>query len=109
MVFAVRDEMKDAYPELVESAERVSRSSKAEETRFARTVDRWALKKLDEPAALRPDLAENSKDMQDRTLRLSENERRDQSAIPPHLSGQEAFKLYDTFGLPRDFIEDATA
>jgi len=25
---------------------------------------------------------------------------------PPTLEGDEAFKLYDTFGLPRDFIED---
>ena len=25
----------------------------------------------------------------------------------PELRGDEAFKLYDTFGLPRDFIEDA--
>jgi alanyl-tRNA synthetase len=26
----------------------------------------------------------------------------------PRLSGTEAFKLYDTYGLPRDFIEDVT-
>ncbi len=28
------------------------------------------------------------------------------NAPPPILEGAEAFKLYDTFGLPRDFIED---
>jgi alanyl-tRNA synthetase len=28
------------------------------------------------------------------------------NAPPPILEGSEAFKLYDTFGLPRDFIED---
>ena len=38
MVFAVRDLMKDAYPELVESAERVSKSVEAEEHQFARVV-----------------------------------------------------------------------
>jgi alanyl-tRNA synthetase len=27
--------------------------------------------------------------------------------IPPRFPGQDAFKLYDTYGLPRDFIEDA--
>jgi alanyl-tRNA synthetase len=30
-----------------------------------------------------------------------------QPLSPPELSGQTAFQLYDTFGLPRDFIEDA--
>jgi alanyl-tRNA synthetase len=28
------------------------------------------------------------------------------STAPPVLTGESAFKLYDTFGLPRDFIED---
>src|ERR1700733_16223894 len=46
MVFAVRDEMKLAYPELVESADRIAGIVKGEETRFARTVD-VALEKLD--------------------------------------------------------------
>ncbi len=27
---------------------------------------------------------------------------------PPQLTGPDVFKLYDTFGLPRDFIEDVT-
>src|SRR6516225_2478986 len=39
MVFAVRDLMRDAYPELNETAERVSKAIQAEETRFAHTVD----------------------------------------------------------------------
>ena len=39
MVFAVRDEMSDAYPELKESAERVSNVVLAEELQFARVVD----------------------------------------------------------------------
>ncbi len=39
MVFAVRDLMKDAYPELIESANRVSETIKGEETRFAHTLD----------------------------------------------------------------------
>ena len=38
MVFAVRDLMQDAYPELIESAERVSKTVLAEETRFAHTL-----------------------------------------------------------------------
>ena len=39
MVFAVRDLMRDAYPELVENAERVSKLVHAEEVRFARTLE----------------------------------------------------------------------
>ncbi len=38
MVFAVRDLMQDAYPELNETAERVSKTVLAEETRFAHTL-----------------------------------------------------------------------
>ena len=39
MVFAVRDLMRDAYPELNETAERVSRTVFFEETRFAHTLE----------------------------------------------------------------------
>src|SRR5437763_1261194 len=76
MVFAVRDMMKDAYPELKDTAERVVKTVHVEETRFAHTLD-VGLEKLE---AL-----------------LAQGE----------LSGQEAFKLYDTFGMPLDFMQDA--
>ena len=39
MVYAVRDLMKDAYPELVDSADRVATVVKGEETRFAHTLN----------------------------------------------------------------------
>ena len=42
MVFAVRDEMAGAYPELKESAERVSKVVLAEEEQFARVLEIWA-------------------------------------------------------------------
>ena len=42
MVFAVRDEMKSAYPELEESANRVSKVLQAEELQFARVVSEGA-------------------------------------------------------------------
>ncbi len=46
MVFAVRDEMQVAYPELKETAERVSKVVRAEEEQFARVVargcDEWS-------------------------------------------------------------------
>jgi alanyl-tRNA synthetase len=79
MVEAVVKEMIGAYPELGESAARVARVIEAEETRFANTVA-VGLSKLQELL----DRAENNT-----------------------LPGKEAFKLYDTFGLPLDFMIDA--
>jgi alanyl-tRNA synthetase len=78
MVFAVRDVMQDAYPELKDTADRVSKTVQVEEARFAHTLD-IGLVKLEE------------------LLRSSEGE----------LAGAEAFKLYDTFGMPLDFMQDA--
>jgi alanyl-tRNA synthetase len=76
MVFAVRDLMQDAYPELIETCERVAKTVLVEETRFGHTMN-IGLEKLE---AL-----------------IDEN----------RLSGPEAFKLYDTFGMPLDFMQDA--
>lgn len=82
MVYAVRDLMKTAYPELIDSAERVSKVVHDEERRFAHTLD-LGLEKLE-------DLIRETK-----------------SANEDTLAGEKAFKLYDTFGLPFDFIMDA--
>ncbi len=76
IVFAVRDLMQDAYPELNETCERVSKTVLAEEVRFGHTMN-VGLEKLE--ALIRES----------------------------RLSGQEAFKLYDTFGMPLDFMQDA--
>src|SRR5581483_8555608 len=81
MVFAVRDLMQDAYPELKESADRVSKAIHAEETRFAHTLD-LGLKRLEED--LQP---------------LVEAARKNPTAAPLY-SGEKAFKLYDTFSMP---------
>ncbi|MFZ0806841.1 MAG: alanine--tRNA ligase [Candidatus Sulfotelmatobacter sp.] len=78
MVFAVRDLMHDAYPELDESAERVSKAVLVEETRFAHTLD-VGLEKLEG------------------LLKQAHGQ----------LAGADAFKLYDTFGMPLDFMQDA--
>ena len=43
MVFAVRDQMAIAYPELKDSAERVSKVILAEENQFSRVVERGSL------------------------------------------------------------------
>lgn len=81
----VRNEMKEAYPELKEHATRVTRVLDEEESQFTRTVE-VGLKKLDE----------------DLIPYLTTKAKQDVVWYP----GANAFRLYDTFGLPRDFIED---
>src|SRR6266699_213211 len=94
---AVRTLMADAYPELAETAERVNHILDEEELRFSRTVN-IGLKKLEE------DLNEL------RGPVLIEHHAREQLRGTPFTVGQyagdKAFRLYDTYGLPRDFIED---
>ncbi len=90
---AVRSEMKDAYPELAESAPRVNRILNEEESRFIRTVD-VGLRKLDDQ-------------LNSLVLKVGAPFASD-AANPPIYPGPNAFKLYDTYGLPRDFIEDVT-
>ncbi|HUK29920.1 MAG TPA: alanine--tRNA ligase, partial [Candidatus Acidoferrum sp.] len=89
MATAVYAEMRGAYPELNETIDRVRRVLAAEESRFARTID-IGLKKLDE------ELAPIAK-----ALQSNPNS-------PAAYAGESAFKLYDTYGLPLDFIVDAT-
>ena len=79
MVESVVKEMAGAYPELTDSAARVAKVIEGEETRFANTVA-VGLAKL--------------QDLLDQ-------------AANGALQGKEAFKLYDTFGLPIDFMVDA--
>jgi len=83
MVQTVRELMLDAYPELVEaSAARVPEIVLSEEKRFGQTLDIGLGKLEDElkPLASQKDAV---------------------------YSGDKAFKLYDTYGLPMDFILDA--
>jgi alanyl-tRNA synthetase len=85
MVDAVRDEMKAAYPELEESSSRVARVVRAEEERFGRTLA-LASKQLDTAI---------------------ERVRKEAGDKPPMLPGAIAFHLYETYGLPLDFMVDA--
>jgi alanyl-tRNA synthetase len=75
MVFAVRDEMKAAYPELADSAERVAKVVEAEEKQFDRVL-KIGLARLNEE-------------------------------LQGDFTGTKAFHLYETFGLPLDFMVDA--
>ena len=174
MVFAVRDLMKDAYPELIESANRVSETIKGEETRFAHTLD-VGLKQFESTlsSSLVDQLTKNYPELQaepesvldsltrqlndwllahpsaERNLKNYDIQRqggmagegksdyrrvtrwieavmKGEASLEDVLSlmdlakavwgeryakftfpGDMAFKLYDTFGLPKDFMEDA--
>ncbi len=86
MVFAVRDEMQVAYPELKESAERVSKVVLAEELQFARVLG---------PASANFEQLLNSR--QNETHEYLAN------VVPGHL----AFAVYETFGLPLEFMVEA--
>jgi alanyl-tRNA synthetase len=112
MVVAVRDLMQDAYPELSETAERVSKAVLAEESRFARTVDAGLV--MLEPLVK---LAQKSTDhWSDDAIRHYIRPENPQSVPDAEvlewrrkasvLDGATVFKLYDTFGLRLDFIEE---
>ncbi len=94
MVHVVQRMMEGAYPELRgPSFAHVPKAVYAEEQRFNNTLG-IGLKKLQE---------ELSKV-------LSQTTRTDGGGLTlgtPELPSQVAFRLYDTYGLPRDFIEDA--
>jgi alanyl-tRNA synthetase len=90
MVDAVQRLMEEAYPELREPAFRhVPQIVRAEEQRFARTLD-TALERLEDD--LRPLTA------------VAGTPAQESGGV---YAGEKAFQLYDTYGLPLDFILDA--
>jgi alanyl-tRNA synthetase len=144
IVFAVRDIMDGAYPELRETAERVSRVVGVEEDRFAHTVE-VGLKELErivkgpathaksilvgELVADKPEhklelehaLSSAKREVNDeiflraasifapgeRYQRLLQDWATADRLRATMLGGADAFKLYDTYGLPVDFMQDA--
>jgi alanyl-tRNA synthetase len=86
MADAVLHEMGVAYPELKDNFDRVRQVLLGEEQRFSRTIT-VGLKKFAEYAGAGGVATGGVA-----------------NAAP--LSGEKAFMLYDTYGLPRDFIED---
>jgi alanyl-tRNA synthetase len=146
MVFAVRDEMQVAYPELKESAERVSKVVLAEEQQFARVLTAAVgemEKFLDRQSEITDEkLVGHLKELDSQTKRsviaaiakISD----EGIVITPEVlrvifldalgpvvgpvlyvdlvkklydemvfSGSDAFHLYETYGLPLDFMMDA--
>ncbi|RMF08285.1 MAG: alanine--tRNA ligase, partial [Alphaproteobacteria bacterium] len=80
LVPALIREMGQAYPELVRAEALITETLKLEETRFRKTLER-GIQLLDEA----------SSDLQEGEV----------------LSGEIAFKLYDTYGFPLDLTQDA--
>jgi len=113
MVFEVASQMESAYPELLKTKERVSDAVRIEEERFARTLS-IGTKKLDQDIELLLREAEKREGLivSDQVTLPAERaifivnqlKNKDKTLLFP---GEKAFKLYDTYGLPRDFIEDA--
>ncbi|HWW22645.1 MAG TPA: alanine--tRNA ligase [Edaphobacter sp.] len=148
MVFAVRDEMGVAYPELKESAERVAKVVLAEEQQFARVLStavgimekmlekEWNLSTVrvgqfvtdQVEAFLQPGLAEallakadkNGGSLSEDDVRATcielygpvvgpkiEESIREKVQSENIFDGKTAFHLYETYGLPIDFMVDA--
>jgi alanyl-tRNA synthetase len=148
MVYAVRDLMQSAYPELTESATRVAKVVEAEERQFDRVLKIGAQQFDESLRKARSDyfakcsvmlaklsskygkdclvftgkqisrgmstFAEvdvlKSKPRLERRMEPDDPEHQyfDFLLQAPTLDGKEAFRLYETFGIPLDFMEDAT-
>ena len=80
LVPSLQREMGEAYPELYRAQALITETIKTEETRFIKTLDK-GLKILDEEVA----------NLHGKKI----------------LSGDTAFKLYDTYGFPLDLTQDA--
>ena len=104
MVLAVRDQMQVAYPELADTADRVAKVVLAEEEQFARVLE-VGLGHLEALIAAKIQLANAPivGFMQAASTADYAAKRRERST----LLGSETFKLYETFGMPLDFMVDA--
>jgi alanyl-tRNA synthetase len=153
MVFAVCDSMRDAYPELLDTAERTAEAIRSEEARFSRAlesgfekleelikrstvlsrhhalerfVENWRLDGKKQPDEVfriitisEPNLSQDPQQAAEflsvqlkPTLGFSLGQEFGSQVYraltdPPLIPGADAFKLYDTYGLPSDFIQDA--
>jgi len=85
MVSSVIALMRGAYPELMDAEKSIKAAVQAEERQFNRTIEA-AAGKLDALIQSAKDAAKGG---------------------PATLPGAAAFRLYETYGLPRDFIADA--
>jgi alanyl-tRNA synthetase len=126
MVYAVRDLMQGAYPELKDSADRVARVIEAEEKQFARVLDVGSsalqkelesIKVSSRPPSQQYDFVNDAN--QRFLAKITDPVEREAAAqafreskvskqtMVPTFRGNRAFHFYETFGLPLDFMIDA--
>jgi alanyl-tRNA synthetase len=125
MVFAVCDEMKNAYPELITNADRIAKAIQAEETQFARVLEvGWRKMEEEFTHTFQPFSKEASYlESNPPNAAVLEIVRQPHTGIGSGLrrpldilraagkavqfKGETAFHLYETYGLPQDFISEA--
>jgi alanyl-tRNA synthetase len=136
MVFAVCDQMSEAYPELYQSADRVAKTVEAEEKQFARVLQAGSIRlELDLALAAQPVISQHinevlylvDADAKPLLLAFQNPEgvgrlrqpgaalafvinllsNRYESSPGIKYPGKNAFHLYETYGLPLDFMIDA--
>jgi alanyl-tRNA synthetase len=125
MALAIRDQMKNAYPELVETHERVVKTILDEEKRFAHTIEvgwkemeeafGWIiLKYSDQVKEAEKRLIDehiSSIPLEPHAQQMSGVRRQtailNAAGIRVPFPGDTAFRLYETYGLPKDFIQES--
>jgi alanyl-tRNA synthetase len=148
MVYAVRDLMQGAYPELIDSADRIAKVVKAEEFQFDRVLkvgerelnvaiynaeeehayaitEAFGTRYVSSSWTLGSDKTSWFQQMSHTSdeaklkeaaiqifgdsigLNFLAHFKRKKKASNPRIDGRAAFRLYETFGLPLDFMTDA--
>jgi alanyl-tRNA synthetase len=125
LCLSVRDLMQGAYPELGENISTVTTILYAEETRFGHTLDagfgEWERILSDlrqkqyehtlwivEQGLRSPEALQKRTNPEGYAAMIQALLNEETTKLPPiQMPGADAFKLYDTFGLPLDFMIDA--